>query len=105
MDNDDEIAAYLQYLEDEGILEWVGMDTSGERTFVFRFDIMMIKMPELFDALMSELNDELMNLYRMGLVEVEYDEKLNARFSITEDGKKYLELLGMPMPEDWNSDE
>ena len=36
-DHYDEIDSFMNYLEDEGILEWVGMSTDGDRMFVFNF--------------------------------------------------------------------
>jgi predicted transcriptional regulator len=39
----------------------------------------------------EELIDVLRHLYQLGLVNVEYDENLEAKFSITEEGKKVLQ--------------
>lgn len=100
MNDEDEVMEFLRHLENEGILEWVGMD-GQERTFIFRFDIMQVKMPELYLHLVQELDDELMNLYRLGLIDLEYDENLNAGFRINENGRKYLEDCGIPIPEEW----
>lgn len=104
MSEEEEIAAWLQYMENEGVLEWVGMNEDGERTFIFRFDIMSVKMPELYEAMMEELNQELMTLYKMGLVEIEYDENLNAGFRITKEGREYLSDLGIPVPEEFDDE-
>ena len=95
---EEEIQAFLQYLEEEGVLEWVGMNQEGERTFIFRFDIMSVIMPELYLAMMEELNEELLSLYKLGLVEIRYDESLNAEFKITSEGRDYLNNLGIPIP-------
>lgn len=38
----------------------------------------------------EELNATLQHLYQLGLVKVEYDENLEARFTITEEGKQAL---------------
>lgn len=103
-DEDDEVMAWLAFLEEEGILEWVGMQEDGERTFVFRFDIMRIKLPELFEAMMQEMDQELMNLYSMGFVDIEYDENLNAGFKISDAGRQYLRDAGIPIPEEFGDD-
>lgn len=39
----------------------------------------------------EELEEALMHLYKLGLVEVEYDENLEAKFVITEKGSKAIE--------------
>jgi len=88
------------YLEDQGILEWVGMDDSGERTFVFNFAKMFQFMPELYYAIMQDIDESLMHLYQQGFVEIEYDEHLVPSFKISDAGKKYLEENGIPIPED-----
>jgi hypothetical protein len=104
MFSEEELDAFLNYLEDEGILEWVGMTDNNERTFIFRFDIMKIKMPELYNAMMQELDDELLNLYRLGYVDIEYDENLNAGFRINEKGKQYLNSMGINKYEEFNDE-
>lgn len=97
---EDEINEFMQYMEEEGILEWVGMDDYGERTFVFNFERMAEVFPELYQIMMEEMNEQVMILYKLGFVEVEYDENLVPTFRITDDGKKYLEENGIVLPED-----
>lgn len=100
--DDEEVIAWLQFLEDEGILEWVGMNEDGDRTFVFRFDIMSVKLPELYEVMMEDINQELLHLYELGMVEIEYDENLNVGFKITKEGREYLNNLGVPIPEEFD---
>lgn len=102
MDNYDEIEQFMHYLEDEGVLEWVGMSTEGERTFVFNFEKMSDIFPELYSAMMEELDNELLHLYELGFVTIEYNTDLTPQFRITDAGKKYLEENGMPVPEDFD---
>lgn len=99
--DDNEINEFIKFMEEDGVIEWVGMDSSGERTFVFNFDKLHETFPELYEAMMQELNEELLSLYKLGFIEVEYDENLNPGFKITEDGKKYLIDNGIPIPEEW----
>jgi hypothetical protein len=99
--DDNEIDEFIKFMEEDGIIEWVGMDLSGERTFVFNFDKLQDTFPELYEAMMNELNEELISLYKLGFIEVEYDENLNPGFKITEDGKQYLTDNGIPIPEEW----
>lgn len=98
--NNDEIEQFMHYLEDEGVLEWVGMSDGGDRTFVFNFEKMYFVFPELYHAMMEELNQELLNLYELGFITIEYDENLNSHFRITDDGKQYLEENGIILPEE-----
>ena len=90
----------MHYLEDSGVLEWVGMTTDGERTFVFNFEKMYYIFPELYDAMMEELNNELLSLYELGMITIEYDSNLSPSFKITEQGKEYLEENGVVLPEE-----
>jgi hypothetical protein len=98
--NNDEIEQFMHYLEDSGVLEWVGMTTDGERTFVFNFEKMYYIFPELYDAMMEELNNELLSLYELGMITIEYDSNLSPSFKITEQGKEYLEENGVVLPEE-----
>lgn len=99
--NDEEIYEFLNYMEEEGVLEWVGMTSEGERTFVFNLDKMFEIMPDLYYVMIEELNQELLHLYQLGLVSIEYNENLEARFKISEDGKQYLIDNGIPIPEEF----
>jgi len=98
-DNYDEIEQFMHYLEDEGVLEWVGMAEDGDRTFVFNFEKLSEIFPELYYAMIEELDNELLHLYELGFVSMEYSPDLVPKFKITELGKKYLEDNGMPLPE------
>jgi hypothetical protein len=101
-DHYDEVEQFMHYLEDEGVLEWVGMSTDGDRTFVFNFEKMAEIFPELYDAMLQELDEEFMNLYKLGFVTIEYDVDLIPKFRLTDAGKKYLEDNGYPIPEDFD---
>lgn len=39
----------------------------------------------------GELEEALMHLYQLGLVDIDYDENLEARFSLSEKGTKVIE--------------
>lgn len=99
--NEEELNDFFIYLEEEGILEWVGMDENGERTFVFNFIKMLEILPALYYAMLEDLNQELLHLYELGYVEIQYNENLEAMFRITDTGKKYLEDNGIPFPEEF----
>lgn len=99
--SDEDIEHFMNYLEEERVLEWVGMNEDGERTFVFNFDRMQYIFPELYEAMMEEMNAELMNLYGLGFVTIEYDTNLVPKFKITEEGKNYLIENGIILPEEF----
>lgn len=81
--DDDEI---IGYLEDEGAIIWDGVSPDGQS--VFRFDLDKLKnvMPALYQEIMADIDKDLMQLYQAGLVEIEYDEDLNAMFKLSEKG-------------------
>lgn len=99
--DEEEVSEFLKYLQDTGVLEWVGMDlNTSEPMFKFNFDIMREIMPEFYNALMEEINIELLELYKIGFVEIEYDEQLQPKFKLTEAGKQYVIENGIPFPEE-----
>jgi hypothetical protein len=94
--SDDEM---IGYLEDQGAIIWEGQAEDGQA--VFRFDLEKLQkiMPELYNEIMLDIDKDLMELYKMGFVELEYDENLNAMFRITEEGAKFMgEIENPPFP-------
>lgn len=91
-DNNDEIIAYL---EEEGAVIWDGVDETGEAVFKFNLERLKEVMPPLYDEIMADIDEDLMKLYKEGLVELEYDENLNAMFKISEKGRKLFEEVNM----------
>ena len=91
--NDDKI---IGYLEDQGAIIWDGLAPNGEA--VFRFDLDRLKdvMPELYDEILADIDNDLMELYKNGLVDLEYDENLNAMFKISDKGMKWANERGFP---------
>jgi hypothetical protein len=86
----------IGYLEDEGAIIWDGLDQNGEA--VFRFDLDRLKevMPELYKEILADIDEDLMALYEEGLVDLEYDEDLNAMFKISEKGLEWAKKNGFP---------
>jgi hypothetical protein len=72
------------------ILQEEGFDEDGEVTYTYNFEVMKEVMPELYEEIMSGVNDNLMSLYELGLVKIEYDENLNAHFSATPEGMEFF---------------
>lgn len=89
MEFDDE-DAFVDYLIEMCILQEEGFDENGEVTYTYNFEVMKEVMPELYEEIMSGVNDNLMSLYELGLVKIEYDENLNAHFSATPEGMEFF---------------
>lgn len=86
----------IGYLEEEGAIIWEGMDEQGEALFKFNLPRLKEVMPELYDDVMADIDADLMKLYEEGLVELEYDENLNALFRPTQKAIKILDSLRDP---------
>lgn len=90
----DEVDRYVDYLIEVGILVEDGMDEDGEPTYTYNFEKMKEIDMNLYESLMSDISDSLMNLYKNGLVKIEYDENLQAHFSATEKGFEVFKQWG-----------
>lgn len=87
---DEDNKKLIEYLEAQGALVLEGMDETGEAIFRFDLEILKTVMPQIYDEIMKEIDEDLMNLYSEGLVDVEYDEDLTARFKISEKGERMM---------------
>ena len=105
-DEDDDIASeqVIGYLIKVGAAIWDGMDDEGERIFKFNMPILHEVMPDLYDQIMEDIDQVMLDLYERGLVEVEYNEELEAKFKISPEGRQELAKLGFDYfyPEDEN---
>ena len=88
---------FIGYLEDAGALEWVGMDKDGERILKPNMEILAEVYPEMYYDLLEDLNNTLMGLYEKGLVDIDYDEDLEARFKLSPEAMEFLEENGYGM--------
>ena len=81
----------IGWLEEQGAIVWDGVANNGEA--VFRFDLDKLKevLPALYEEIMSDIDNDLIQLYQEGFVEIEYDENLNALFRATDKGKKMMQ--------------
>lgn len=86
--------AFVDYLIAEGVLVEDGFTEEGEITYTYNFELMKETMPDLYKEVMVGITDNLMRLYELGFVKVDYDEKLQAHFSASEDGKEFFKNLG-----------
>jgi hypothetical protein len=94
-DDDNQMIAWL---EEQGALMWDGVADNGEPMFRFDLDKLKDVYPPLYEVVMEEIDDDLMILYTEGLVELEYNENLEAIFKLSEKGQEYFKLLGKDSP-------
>ncbi len=90
-DEDDERMAY--YLE-IGAIELAGMDESGEMIFKINESAKDIA-PDLWKAHEEYVDKSIMELYEAGLINIKYDEDLNAYIEMSEEGKKEAKKMGL----------
>ena len=94
MSEDEEISRVIDELVAAGALEIDGM-YHDELTYRVNLNVMEEVFPEFFKIHMEEVDQTILSLYEKGLVDVEYDENLVARFSLTEKGEKVTDQLIM----------
>jgi DNA-binding transcriptional ArsR family regulator len=94
MSEDEEIDQVIGELVAAGALEIDGM-YHDELTYRVNLNVMEEVFPEFFKIHMEEVDETILSLYEKGLVDVEYDENLVARFSLTEKGEKVTDQLIM----------
>lgn len=87
----------MEHLVEEGAAILDGIDEDGEPIYKFDMDILEEIMPELHQAMMDDMDKVLIDLYQKGLIEVTYDENLNAQMSVSPEGKQALEDAGFDM--------
>ena len=87
MEEDDEVfLARLQHYLDIGAIREAGLDENGE--ILFEIDEVRTKelAPELWESHMQYVDNSLIELYQDGLLDVEYDENLEATFHLSPEG-------------------
>lgn len=86
----DELMAY--YIE-VGAVEVAGVLDDGE--FIYKItDVAEEAAPELWAMHIEAIDDAMLELFKKGLVDVEYDEDLNPEFKISNDGKVLMKEMG-----------
>jgi len=97
MDNsDDKMYEYLQM----GVIEVVGIEEDGE--FIFKITELAKELaPELWEVHTEELDKIFLELFDKGLVNITYNENLEAEFELTEEGRSVAREYGIvPLEED-----
>ena len=91
--SEDETDDFVERMIEAGILVEDGFDEDGELTYTYNFELMKVLLPEMYE-IMAGINDNLMSLYQMGYVKIEYNEDLKAVFSATEEGFTFFKDQG-----------
>jgi Tfp pilus assembly ATPase PilU len=87
----------MQHLIEEGAAILDGIDEDGEPVYKFDMNVLEEVMPELHQAMMDDMDKVLIDLYQKGLIEISYDENLNAQMSVSPEGRQALEDAGFDM--------
>ena len=87
----------MGYRVSEGAAIIDGIDDNGEAIYKFDMEILEEIMPELHQVLVQDMDNILIDLYQKDLIEVSYDEELNAHMTVSQEGKKILEENGFDM--------
>jgi hypothetical protein len=95
--SDEEHIELMEYLVSEGAAILDSLDEDGEPIYKFDMEILEEVMPELHQAMQNDMDQILIDLYQKGLVEVSYDENLNAQISVTPEGKIAMLEAGWDM--------
>jgi hypothetical protein len=85
---------YFSYLLEVGAFEIDGVNKDGDLMFRPNPEKMKEYAPEMFELMQADIENSLMDLYKEGLVEIEYSESLEPKFSMSEEGKKAMEKYG-----------
>jgi hypothetical protein len=86
--------AKLSYYMEIGVVNLEGMDDQGEIMFSINENAKDLA-PELWERHINYVESSLMELYEAGLLEIEYDENLEATVRISEEGKRIAREKGI----------
>jgi len=97
-ESDEKLAYYLEV----GAVSLEGMDENGEMIYSIT-ELAKEIAPELWQSHIEYVDKSLMELYEQGLVEVEYDENLEATLHLTDEGHRVAKEKGL-VEMDFNRD-
>lgn len=92
---EEEMGELMAQLEDQGAV-YQEVESSGEIVYRFNMDVLKDVFPAMYEMIMEQLDEELLHLYQLGLVDVDYDEQLHAKFSLSKKGKIFIKTGIMP---------
>lgn len=88
--SDEEHMQIMEYLVAEGAAFFEGLDEDGEAIYMFDMDVLEEVMPELHAVMQEDMDQVLVDLFQKGLIDISYDEDLNALMTVSEQGKLAL---------------
>lgn len=91
----------LEHYLEIGAVTLEGIDENGELIFAIQEKAKEVA-PELWEAHANYVDETLLKLYEKGLMQVEYDENLEATLHLSPEGQKIAKEMGliqMDMPE------
>ena len=89
-ENDERLAYYLEV----GAVSLEGMDENGEMIYSIT-ELAKEIAPELWQSHIEYVDRSLLELYKAGLAEIEYNENLEATIHLTEEGHKLAKEKGL----------
>lgn len=84
----------FNYYVDLGVVSLEGMDENGEPIYSISEDAKELA-PELWESHMNHIDNALTQLYKEGLLEVEYDDDLEPVFRISKEGYARAKEYGL----------
>jgi len=94
----------MEYLLAEGAAILQGLDEDGEAVYAFDMEILEEVMPELYQVMQDDMDQVLIDLFQRGLIDVSYDEDLNAQMTISEEGRAALLAEGFDLDDSDDQD-
>jgi hypothetical protein len=94
-DDEEEMMLKIQHYLDIGAIKIAGFTDDGEAIFELNEETTSLLAPDLWQAHEEYVDSELIDLMNNGLMEVEYDEELNATFNFTKEGFEIAESKGI----------
>lgn len=99
--NEEEALQQIQYYIEIGAIRIAGYNEDGEAIFELNEETTKELAPELWGAHMEYVDETLIDLYKDGLVEVEYDENLEVTMNFTKEGYEIAREKGViPIDQD-----
>jgi hypothetical protein len=84
----------LEYYIEIGAVEVAGIQEDGQ--FLYQITEKAKDLaPELWESHIDYIDNTILDLYEKGLIEIEYNENLEASFSVSEEAKSILKSYGM----------
>ena len=93
--DDEEALQQIQYYIEIGAIKLAGYNEDGEAVFELNEAVTKELAPELWEAHMEYVDESLINLFESGLMEVEYDENLEATMHFTKEGYEIAKEKGV----------